>query len=337
MNNHVDDKHTIDFKHNTSDGGTNDVQYNNHIKKSQELNKLELVVATLTILSLIIILVVYLEQLTPIQLQILYLFDLCVTIILGIDYTYRLKKHPKGQRLRFIIKNWYEIPAMIPLVVYASFDTHVAIVVVLRALRLITFFRLVRLFRILSYFGDSQLLYIAFFISITTVSGAISIYLVESPVADSDIKTLRDAFWWSIGIVSTIAPNNLAPVTTEGQIIASILMFVSIGVIAILISTLGSKLVQSRLKESKNIKPGETMFIKESKEDIKRKIDKIENLNSQELDLLLNIIVSTHNTLQFQQQTHLQSSDSSNTDGDMSQRKLQDKKESKEKNQNKHS
>jgi hypothetical protein len=92
-------------------------------------------------------------------------------------------------------------------------------------------------------------------------------------------------------------------------------MFVSIGVIAILISILGSKLVQSRLKESKNIKPGETMFIKESKEDIKRKIDKIENLNSQELDLLLNIIVSTHNTLQFQQQTYLQSSNSSNIDG----------------------
>ena len=334
MSNRVDDNDPTDSKHDISDGGTKGVQYSNYIKKSQDLNKFELIVAALTIVSLIIILVVYLEQLTPVQLQILYLFDLCVAIILGVDYTYRLKKHPKGQRLRFIIRNWYEIPAMIPLVVYASFDTHVAIVVVLRALRLITFFRLVRLFRILSYFGDSQLLYIAFFISITTVSGAISIYLVESPAADSDIKTLRDAFWWSIGIVSTIAPNNLVPVTTEGQIIASILMFISIGVIAILISTLGSKLVQSRLKESKNIKPGGTMFIKESKEDIKKKIDKIEYLNSQELDLLINIIVSTHNTLQFQQ--HTQNSNSSNIDMDTSRRKLQDKKESREKNQNKH-
>jgi hypothetical protein len=90
----------------------------------------------------------------------------------------------------------------------------------------------------------------------------------------------------------------------------------SCGLIAILISTLGSKLVQSRLKESKNIKPGETRFIKESKEDIKRKIDKIEDLNSQELDLLLNIIVSTHNTLQLQQQQgHIQSSNSSNIEG----------------------
>jgi voltage-gated potassium channel len=194
---------------------------------------------------------------------------------------------------------------------------------------------LVRLFRILSYFGDSQLLYIAFFISITTVSGAISIYLVESPAADSDIKTLRDAFWWSIGIVSTIAPNNLSPVTTWGQIIASILMFVSIGVVAILISTLGSKLLQSRLKESKNIKADETSFIRESKEDIKRKIDKIEDLNSQELDLLLNVIVSTHNTLQLQQQAYKQNSNNSNIDA--SRYKIRGKRESKEENQNMHS
>jgi hypothetical protein len=115
-------------------------------------------------------------------------------------------------------------------------------------------------------------------------------------------------------------------------------MFVSIGVIAILISTLGSKLVQTRLKESKNIKPSETMFIRESKEDIKRKIDRIEDLNPQELDLLLNVIVSTHNTLQFQQQqVNIQNSSSSNIDRDMSQHKLEDKKESKDKNQNKHS
>lgn len=79
------------------------------------------------------------------------------------------------------------------------------------------------------------------------------------------------------------------------------------------------------------------MFIKESKEDIKRKIDKIEYLNSQELDLLINIIVSTHNTLQFQQHTHIQNSNSSNIDMDTSRRKLQDKKESRENNQNKHS
>src|SRR5919106_1365605 len=337
MSNRENDNDQNEIKHNVDASKTRRIRYNTHLKKSQDISKFELIVAALTILSLIIILVVYLEKLTPAQLQILYLFDLCVTIVLGIDYTFRLRRNPKGQRLKFIIKNWYEIPAMIPLIVYAPLGTHVAIVVILRALRLITFFRLVRLFRILSYFGDSQLLYIAFFISITTVSGAISIYLVESPAADSDIKTLRDAFWWSIGIVSTIAPNNLVPVTTEGQIIASILMFISIGVIAILISTLGSKLVQSRLKESKNNKPGETMFIKESKEDIKRKIDKIEDLNSQELDLLFNIIVSTHNTLQFQQQqTHLQSSNSFKIDKNTPQDKLQDKKESKEKNQNKH-
>jgi hypothetical protein len=115
-------------------------------------------------------------------------------------------------------------------------------------------------------------------------------------------------------------------------------MFISIGVIAILISTLGSKLIQSRLQERKNTKTCETMFIRESKDDIKRKIDKIEDLDSQELDLLLNIIVSTHNTLHFQQQqAHIQNSNSSETNSNTLKGELQNKKWSKEENQNKHS
>ena len=39
MSNRVDDNDPIDSKHNISDGETKGVQYNNHIKKSQDLNK----------------------------------------------------------------------------------------------------------------------------------------------------------------------------------------------------------------------------------------------------------------------------------------------------------
>ena len=101
-----------------------------------------------------------------------------------------------------------------PLIVYANLEAHLALTFILRSLRLITFFRLIRMFRILSYFGESQFLYIALFVSITIIFGAISMYLVESSVPNSNIQNLGDAFWWSIGIVSTIAPNNLTPVTT---------------------------------------------------------------------------------------------------------------------------
>jgi voltage-gated potassium channel len=176
--------------------------------------------------------------------------------MLAIDFAFRLKNQPEGQKSKLFLRNCYEIPAIMPLIVFANLDAHLALTFILRALRLITFFRLIRIFRILSYFGESQFLYIALIVSITIIFGAISMYLVESPVPNSNIQNLGDAFWWSIGIVSTIAPNNLTPVTTDGKIIASVLMFISVGIITILISTLGSRLMHSKItKENKENYP----------------------------------------------------------------------------------
>ena len=248
--------------------------------------RLEIVIAGLTIASLIVILIVYTGRLSQFQIQILYTFDLIFAIMLAIDFAFRLKNQPKGQKSKFFLRNCYEIPAIIPLIVYANLDAHLALTFILRSLRLITFFRLIRMFRILSYFGESQFLYIALFVSITIIFGAISMYLVESSVPNSNIQNLGDAFWWSIGIVSTIAPNNLTPVTTDGKIIASVLMFISIGIIAILISTLGSRLMHSRItkENKKNSLAKESMLIQEAKDDIKVKIDKIEQLDAQEVN-----------------------------------------------------
>jgi voltage-gated potassium channel len=274
-----------------------------YIKKGKS-RRIEVAIAALTVVSLIIILIAYTKHLSQFQIQILYAFDLIVAIILAIDFAFRLKNQPKGHKLKFFMKNWYEVPAMIPLIVYTSFDTHLALGFVLRALRLITFFRLIRLFRLLSYFGESQFLFIALFVSVTIIFGAISIYLVESPITNSDIQSLGDAFWWSIGIVSTIAPNNLTPVTTDGKVIASVLMFISIGIIAILISSLGSRLIHSRItrenKKNSIVKGG--ALIQEAKDDIKVKIDRIENLNEQEIEFLLNIIKSVRGIILYQEQ-----------------------------------
>lgn len=284
--------------------------------------RLEIVIAGLTIASLIVILIAYTGRLSQFQIQILYTFDSIFAIMLAIDFAFRLKHQHKGQKSKFFLRNCYEIPAIIPLIVYANLDAPLALTFILRALRLITFFRLIRMFRILSYFGESQFLYIALFVSITIIFGAISMYLVESSVPNSNIQNLGDAFWWSIGIVSTIALNNLTPVTTDGKIIASVLMFISIGIIAILISTLGSRLMHSRItkENKKNSLAKESMLIKEAKDDIKVNIDKIEQLDAQEVEFLLNIIKSIHSTLRYQE--HVQhrviastSSDRSITNG----------------------
>ena len=53
--------------------------------------------------------------------------------------------------------------------------------------------------------------------------------------------------------VTTVGYGDIYPVTVEGKIIASILMIVGIGILGVLISTIGASFIESRLKPKLNI------------------------------------------------------------------------------------
>lgn len=105
--------------------------------------KLEYFVAGITLISVIVIMYVYLAQPTGITLNIIYAFDLIVVIILAFEFYYRMKESKEGAK--FILKHAYELPAMIPLVVFGIFESESAVNVALRGLRLIRLFRLINL------------------------------------------------------------------------------------------------------------------------------------------------------------------------------------------------
>ena len=58
--------------------------------------KLELFVAGITLMSVIVIIYVYLEQPTGITLDVIYTFDLIVVIILIFDFYYTMKESKEG-------------------------------------------------------------------------------------------------------------------------------------------------------------------------------------------------------------------------------------------------
>jgi voltage-gated potassium channel len=169
----------------------------------------------------------------------------------------------------------YEIPALIPLVVFGIFESYSFLNVVFRLLRLIRLFRILHLYsRILSFSAqtNNRLLYIVAVAGMAVSGGAIGLFLVEGNVPDSKITNIGDAFWWAIVTVTIVGYGDIYPVTTEGKIIASVLMIFGIAILGILISTLGASFIESRLKPKLTIE-------EESKKTINDKICKLELLN----------------------------------------------------------
>ncbi len=62
-----------------------------------------------------------------------------------------------------------------------------------------------RLYRVLKYFEKNEFIYLAVFMGITIIFGAMAMYIVESPNKYANIKNIGDSFWWTIGTVTTVA------------------------------------------------------------------------------------------------------------------------------------
>ena len=118
-------------------------------------------------------------------------------------------------------------------------------------------------------------------------SSGIGIYLIESPHEDAQITNLIDAFWWTTATVTTVGYGDVVPVTEIGRLMGIVLMFVGITIIGTFISALGAMLISSRLKKHETVEDStKSMIIK--------KINEIENLEKNEVELLISMVKDLH-------------------------------------------
>ncbi|MGH9974466.1 MAG: potassium channel family protein, partial [Nitrososphaeraceae archaeon] len=260
---------------------------------SLRLELVELGIALLTVISLIVILIDIFFPLNAEQKQFIYVFDLVVVLILATDFAFRVRRSVK--KSRYVLHHWYEIPAMLPLVLYASADASTIAGQVLEQFRVIAFFRLIRLYYILTLIQGSRFVLLSAFSIITIVFGALGVYLTESGYAGANIKTLPDAFWWAVQTVSTVGYGDVYPVTAEGRIIGIFVMFAGIGILATFITALGTKLIELKMNEPKSEKEVTVVdddLSKKTKELIKNQIEKADTLDQKDFDALISLMRS---------------------------------------------
>lgn len=246
-----------------------------------------ILIATFTIISLLIILLTIFYPFKDPQLLAIYIFDLLVTTFLAIDFYFRIRTSP--HKLRYVIGHWYELPAMIPLALLGGLDALAVTHNPVLSFKLIAFFRVARLYNLVRYIKNNEVFLLTGMAAVTIIFGAIGTYFAESGSKDANITSLDDAFWYAIESITTVAYGEFYPTTALGRVISSLLMFAAIGIVWTLGALVVSKMVEKRIKEAP------VSLLDETKTVIKNRIDEIEKLSIEELEILITMIRSLRN------------------------------------------
>ncbi|HEX8516987.1 MAG TPA: ion transporter [Bacteroidia bacterium] len=197
-----------------------------NLKQSEsKLGILNLSVIILSIYVLIALLIDSFCTLPKETSKLLQYIDDGICVFFFIEFCIRFSK--AESKLKFMRWGWIDLIACIPMVDF------------LRAGRLL---RLVRLLRIIRAFRSTKHLVNHIFASraqgaFTSISILAILLLIFCSIAilqveddpNSNIKTAEDAIWWAYVTITTVGYGDKFPVTTEGRIIAAILMTAGVG------------------------------------------------------------------------------------------------------------
>ncbi|MFQ3599410.1 MAG: potassium channel family protein [Chloroherpetonaceae bacterium] len=182
----------------------------------------------ITILSIYVLGALALDTFTTLDEEVSKLinyFDYLICAVFFFEFWYRLfTAESKWQYLKW---GWIDLISAIPMV--DAFRT-ARLVRIVRVIRIIKAYRSVQ--QLLTYLFHNRVKG-TFASAILTavlmlIFSAIAILKVETS-PESNIKTAEDAIWWAFVTITTVGYGDKYPITTEGRIVAAILMTVGVG------------------------------------------------------------------------------------------------------------
>ena len=194
-------------------------------KESQKLSPLNIIVVILSIYVLGALLVDSVTVLPKETTRLLNYIDNAVCLFFFADFCIRFYK--AEDKKQFMKWGWIDLVSSIPMVDFLRAG---------RLLRLIRLLRVIRAFRstkslvdhIFANKAKGALTSVSVIAILLVIFSAIAILQVEKDPA-SNIKTAEDAIWWAYVTITTVGYGDKFPVTTEGRIIASVLMTAGVG------------------------------------------------------------------------------------------------------------
>ncbi|MFT4645449.1 MAG: voltage-gated potassium channel [Planctomycetota bacterium] len=197
----------------------------------------------LLVLIIASIVLVMLESIEEFSLKYSYYINIAewvITILFSFEYVSRIITIKKPWNYIFSFYGVIDLLSTIPKYLSLLFGGGNALVVI-RALRLLRIFRVLKLAR---FIGESENLikamkasrakisvFLLFVVSSAVILGSL-MYVVEAG-QDSGFDNIPRSIYWAIVTLTTVGYGDIAPVTALGQFLASIIMVLGYGVIAV--------------------------------------------------------------------------------------------------------
>jgi voltage-gated potassium channel len=192
----------------------------------EELEVFQIVILILSFIVLGLLVADTVFTLPPEISGLLRIIDTLICIVFIADVCVRFQR--AESKLAFLKWGWVDLIASIPNLP------------ILRWGRLVRIFRIIRLIRALraTHKITDLLLKNKFQTGVASVVltsilllifGSLGILICEQPDPQANIKTAADAVSWSVATITTVGSADKYPVTTEGRLLAMIVMFCGVG------------------------------------------------------------------------------------------------------------
>ena len=191
------------------------------------------------LLSIVVVMVESVESIDAQYDALLHAVEWGLTILFTVEYIVRLACHPHPKVYARSFFGIVDVLAILPTYI-AAFIPGAQGLAVVRMLRLLRVFRVLKLGQFVHQADDlrtalySSLPKITVFViailSLTTISGTV-MYLVEG--SEHGFHNIPESVYWAVVTLTTVGYGDISPETPLGKFIASIIMIMGYGVIAV--------------------------------------------------------------------------------------------------------
>jgi voltage-gated potassium channel len=220
---------------------------------SQPAEKLSVFQLALLVLSVLVLLALIADAIAPVPQEvstIIQTLDLAACLLFFVDFVIRFWR--AESKLAFMRWGWIDLLACVPNVDLLRVGR------LARVLRIIRLLRGVRIgHRIISLILQNKpksafaSVLLTSMLLVTFSSIAILIAEVGPEV---NIKSAEDAIWWSVTTMTTVGYGDKYPTTTEGRVIAMVLMFAGVGLFGTLSGLVASFFLGKQEAESEELR-----------------------------------------------------------------------------------